>query len=95
MIDWQVGDLALCVDDSPPKISPSGLVECRREYNNNLRAGSLYTITQIVFAADGSMGIADMLRRAGGYHFRFVKVTPPESDEFDREVIDQLAGVPA
>ena len=94
MTDWKIGDLALCVDDGPVKIFGKFL-EVDPIYVSNLKIGSFYTITDIAPSRDGKfIAIGDWGKRAGGISTRFIKVTPPEADEFDREVIDLLIGEP-
>ena len=90
MSDWQVGDLALCVDDGPPRdVCGDGGQETNPKYVANLRRGASYTVTQIVVCAcgQGHVGIGDKAQLAGGVSSRFVKITPPAADEFDRETI--------
>ena len=92
--EWKVGDLALCIDDGPVKII-GGCPEVEEEYVANLNCGSIYKISQITKGRTTNViGIADMSKRAGGIESRFVKITPQESDEFDREVIDLLIREP-
>ncbi|MGN6290415.1 MAG: hypothetical protein ACTHNA_14265 [Sphingopyxis terrae] len=97
--DWKVGDLALCVslgaggyDDPVDPVPPA------------IRVGSSYTVTG-VFAGvhvNGDPGIGLKLKEAkptlfGAAGFdanMFVKITPPEADEFDRETIDLMNGAP-
>lgn len=94
--DWQIGDLALCIDDSPPRMI-DGLLEARREYVEALRCGRVYTVTHIAcgITLPDCVGIGDIHQRAGGCADRFIKVTPPEADEFDHEVISLLAAIPS
>ena len=88
--DWQPGDLALCVDDSIGTCS----VKC-------LEAGKVYTVDGLDFdPAFADMGLhlcgvdrpwSDRWQQHIGWsELRFRKVTPPEADEFDREVIDLM-----
>lgn len=94
MTDWKIGDLALCVDDGPAKII-CGMLEMDEKYIANLKVGAIYTITHIMKGRmTGCLGLGDITKMAGGISTRFVKVTPPEADEFDREVIDILIGEP-
>lgn len=80
--DWQVGDLALCVDTHTPTVdgfTPTKIVE-----------GESYRVYGVGVDPDGSVGLfldeAESEGYAGGYlAFRFVKV-PPSSDE-DEQVI--------
>lgn len=91
MSDWQVGDLALCVDDNRRPVTSR---------DTGLRRGKVYAVTdvQVVpiipprtgLALDGVDMSAFRFRLAGA--MRFVKITPPDADEFDREVIEQMNG---
>lgn len=96
MTDWQIGDLALCVDDGPLK-DLGGYSETNPRYVANLRSGAIYTITHICRGNyDPSfVGIGDASKLAGGWEKRFVKVTPDEPDEFDIEVIYGLTFRPS
>jgi hypothetical protein len=90
MDDWQPGDLALCIDD--------------RAAEHLLRAGRIYTVLAVV--ADPGYDKAERfayfsliikgIREHGGAcnPHRFVKVTPPQADEFDRETVALLNGKP-
>ena len=87
--DWKVGDLALCV-----RACPFG--------NDATRPGHAYSVTQIRINGvnwDGtrSTGLRFQGVARWGYSDsrRFVKVTPPEADEFDRETIELLNRAPA
>jgi len=80
--DWQPGDLALCVDDGP------------REFDDNpaIKRGCVYRVYQVGTDPFGLFGLCldevESNGYAGGYLAdRFRKITPPEADEFDREVI--------
>jgi len=85
MADWQKGDLALCVDDSP---SAWG-------HRAAIKKGGIYTVSEIVIWR-GKSGLElegveiSKLYYAGFAPKRFRKVTPPKADEFDREVIDLM-----
>jgi hypothetical protein len=94
--DWKVGDLALCVDDSPAR-----RVAGHRGNSDpvSLVRGRLYTVLFVgpdVYGK-GFVGLAVTCTAWGWFADRFVKVTPPEADEFDRETIALLSGeqVPA
>lgn len=98
-MDWQPGDLALCVN--------AGL-GCPACGHTRGKKGKLYTVSEVgerMFIE----GIRQylFLREApnehrcggGGWTFghrpqRFIKVTPPEADAFDREVIAALNSEP-
>ena len=91
MSDWQKGDLALCV--RAPRISTPSLT----------RVGGVYTVLREardgqgapVLDLDGIPFVGSNFK--GHIAARFRKVTPPKADEFDREIIDLMAGkkVPA
>ncbi len=91
MRDWQIGDLALCIKQGPWEIiegpsTPSG---------DDPEPGCIYCVANVELAelAGLVLGFAEFHSQyqAG----RFVKVTPPEADEFDREVIELLNRHPA
>lgn len=83
--DWQVGDLALCVDDGPPRMI-GGLIEAKREYVEALRRGRIYTVTHIAFGKTvDCIGLGDIHQKAGGVSSRFIKVMPSEADVEDIE----------
>lgn len=89
--DWQVGDLALCVDGSPRKRVG--------RYNENganyrLTAGKIYTVDRIDFE-DGYTGL-----HFDGYEWawlasRFRKIRPHAPDEEDAETIRLMNGARA
>ena len=101
MSDWQKGDLALCI-----KVG-----EWRRlgEFgdlggiDNGPRAGMTLTVSEVLSFGNGqALKFVDFPDQpeAGwkGYNTtRFRKITPDKADEYDREVIDLMAGkkVPA
>lgn len=94
MSDWQVNDLALCVDDRPNSVAG---------HNAGLVCGRVYTVTAVVFDWYGFPGLqlAELPNprwvEAETRSFnaqRFVKVTPPKADEFDTEVIEMMARKP-
>ena len=97
MNGWEVGDLALCIDDAPPRdICGTGRLECDPSLIANLRCGALYTVTQVVVCVCGNhLGIGDKSARAGGYDKRFIKVTPPADMALESEGADVPAQVPA
>lgn len=97
--DWQVGDLALCIDDDIRNLS-----------EKVLKQGRVYTVEGLdVDPAFAEIGLflsgvprvwSDHWRREVGYlELRFRKITPDEADEFDRETIalsqTQPVGEPA
>lgn len=83
--DWQVGDLALCVRGGPPIWLPGvGLWENYAEYD--LQKGRIYTVDR-VYTECGLPGLHFEGLDWAWLANRFVKVTPPEADDFDRETI--------
>lgn len=79
--DWNKGDLALCVDDTPNRVWGK----------SDLRLGRVYVVTHTTWV-DGLQGLfLDTARSQATHGFRssrFIKVTPQEEDEFDRETIE-------
>lgn len=86
--DWQVGDLALCVDD---------------KFNRALKSGMIYMVEAVVLANSpgaydhGETGLrlvgvtlASLSGAANAKRFR--KIPAHEADEFDRETIALLTG---
>lgn len=91
MSDWQVGDKALCVDTG---ISPEGF---DAPY---LELGRIYTVYATGVDPLGQFGLYLDELDSDGFNggclaWRFIKVTPPEADKFDREVIDLMTNQPA
>lgn len=93
MSDWQVGDLALCVRLAPER-GPFlfGEPEPGRAYE--VLGVSLVHFADdsidIGLTLDGAPDCTDEFHDPAGptwWHGRFVKVTPQEADEFDRETI--------
>lgn len=90
MSDWQVGDLALCVEEM-------GDDYFRGSLDGRPIRGMTYTVSAVALGVDiyGCPGIALKFSEIGriaprwrGYNsVAFRKVTPPEADEFDRETI--------
>lgn len=93
MSDWQVGDLALCIDAGPTKIL-DGHRECAPKWTAGLRLGAIYEVDQVVPSRSKKHIGLRMKECVGGVSTRFIKVTPPAADEFDREVIEQMNGAP-
>lgn len=97
MDDWKVGDLALCIYNG--EITSNRGTKSKAP---DLVVGRVYTVSEVL--PDGLV-VAELPRRWvhpvsrlpwGGFAtYRFRKVTPPEADEFDREVIDLMTKQPA
>lgn len=94
--DWQPGDLALCIKQGPWRFALT------LQVNDGvpIRCGGIYRVRAIGHSVIASYPVlwfdeypGNGIHRAFA-HFCFRKVTPPEADEFDREVIDLMAGVP-
>lgn len=100
MSDWQVGDLALCV-----KLGPW----CSFYHDSQIeepgadgpKPGSVNRVIAVSLDPDNLVCLKfaefpdDSLNDYGFCASRFRKITPPEADEFDREVIDLLTKQPA
>lgn len=89
--EWQVGDLALCVKLDAWVVYDGPLTgpEERPE------PGKIYPVAEVV--SDPVRGLHLCFVEFGTDLFvadRFIKVTPPEADEYDREVIDLMTGEP-
>lgn len=85
--DWKPGDLALCVSAVRyPQMK--GRVFTVREVIMGRWRGRPSLGLRFVEQCDPPSGT-----RAWDHRF-FVKVTPPEADEFDREVIEHMLGKP-
>lgn len=83
---WQVGDLALCVNDRATHPIYG---------NGGLKRGRTYTVQAVPDFGPGLFLCEISDGNAMGYNRRrFIKVTPPEADEFDREVIEHMLGKP-
>ena len=100
--DWQPGDLALCVNDAPPRESYFR----RRGWKAfPLRKGSIHVVRQIAAAENGKIGLLFEGVCAGRYDrtgieivfhpSRFRKIRPHTPDAEDRETIALLNGKPA
>lgn len=91
MSDWQPGDIALCViGGKMPYSLPCGLKEFPK-------AGAFYRVVRageerLDSSTKKALWFEDAPLNFSGDRvwaaFRFVKVTPPEADEFDKEVIE-------
>ena len=96
MTDWRKGDLALCVKLNPWRGSNTGMVL------RGPKPGSIYAVDSVQAGPSGILTLAfaegAFYRLKDGYPIvrwrasAFRKVTPPKADEFDREVIDLMAG---
>ena len=91
MSDWQAGDIALCVIGG--KMPYSGSISVK-EYP---KAGAFYKVAkvgqhQMDYEIKTALWFKDAPTNVTGERVwaahRFVKVTPPEADEFDKEVIE-------
>lgn len=94
MAEWQVGDLALCVKVGPWVRIASGLVV----ESDPVRGGMVLTVRGVgINPFDGAtalwfVGVGGDWPGDAYCASRFIKVTPPEADEFDRETIALLTG---
>ena len=89
--DWKVGDLALCVDTSRIRCGPRDV----HLGSNSPPLGSVKVVTAVLGSewrgTDGCGCAAIMIEGGRVCHVaRFIKVTPPAADEFDREVINLM-----
>ena len=91
MSDWQAGDIALCVIGGKMPYSKGISV---KEFP---KGGALYKVVKageisMDFSLKKALWFEDAPPNLGEERvwaaFRFVKVTPPEADEFDKEVIE-------
>lgn len=93
MSDWQVGDRAICVTDHIPGFGSTTRVSVGRIY----QVEGMYIST-----ADGKFnGVLALVlvgvrgaRFDGFHHALFRKLDDHVSDDFDREVIEQMNGAP-
>jgi hypothetical protein len=94
MADWQVGDLALCISQGHPKFDDKAV---------SLTIGRCYTVRKVGRPIDWldyerALGLAEVIPAYGPNYgwpeSMFIKITPPEADAFDREVIEQMSGEP-
>ena len=93
MSEWQKGDMALCVDDSPCAIYPGS--------EGGIRKGAVYSVMEVrvckdVYSAE-KVGLRldrhNPIHPVTGaigyqYHGRFIKVTPDAETLEDRGVIE-------
>jgi len=84
--DWQVGDLALCVDDRPPYIY-GGHKECSPKWTDPLRKGCVYTVVKIGLGKTGRLGLK-VDPKAGGLASRFRKIKPLSAEEHRSAIIE-------
>ena len=100
MADWQVGDMALCVR----LIDDAAYVG---DLEGQPIVGLTYTVTSVRTGWDYynrqalALGLAEICRAPvnGRQHIGynstcFRKITPPQADAFDREVIEAMRGEP-
>lgn len=94
MSNWQAGDLALCVN-----VSDRHYANLTGAAGRKLRKGAFYTVvgTGVSMVGNLTLHLAElsghpMSDEAAAW--RFVKITPPAADAFDREVIDLTLGKP-
>lgn len=98
--NWQAGDLALCVHLGPWFSALSGNIHPRQ--NCHPKAGDISRVDGLRIGRDGRERL--LLERFAEKNIRgirysytpqcFRKVTPPEADEFDREVIELMTKQP-
>lgn len=98
-MDWQPGDMALCVKGGRI-IDPSMHTPPLDGFPT---AGACYTVEHVgidptMTGSPLALWLAEAPRNATGERvwsaIRFIKVTPPEADEFDREVIEIMTRKP-
>ena len=84
--DWRPGDLALCVNDEPPRVV-NGHLETPDP--TPLRAGAVYTVLRVArdVRGYGYLGLAVHTTDSGWFADRFRKLDPHAPDEDDREII--------
>lgn len=85
MADWKMGDDALCVNDGPLPNNAGGL-----DLEPLVRRGCLYKVYGISVCELGHICLFVGAGLGEPLVDRFIKVTPPEADEFDREVIELM-----
>lgn len=90
MDDWQVGDLALCIKQGKWR----SVEDCDEGLSLRFpRLGCVYRVAGVQRDMKGSWLNFDEF--GGGFAAtRFIKTTPPEADQFDREVIELMNGKP-
>lgn len=90
MSDWQVGDLALCVKPSVLATNPAQPGACYQVSGVFLWCGPNGEVVGLLLNEIPNTGPG----WRGHAAQRFIKVTPEEADEFDRETIALLTGTP-
>lgn len=84
MSGWEKGDLALCVDDRPPRKKmhkqPNGEWRSENFSSSQLQKGALYRVGQVGPTVEyGIRGIAvEEIPHVAWLTTRFIKVTPPQ-----------------
>ena len=93
--DWQVGDLALYVG---PRGHGDNRTHRCAPWVARPTVGRVYDVESVLVGEDWvALGLVSMKSdwRDGQWNARsFIKITPPEADEFDREVIELLRREP-
>jgi hypothetical protein len=85
MSDWQVGDLAVCVDDQPRHGDTQDL-----EFAN-LKAGRVYRVVKVTWGGHGlHVDGAPVKRESGWWSDRFRKVTPDKREACEDEFVTLL-----
>jgi hypothetical protein len=84
MTDWQVGDLAVCVDDAErPTSIPSDLAKIKR--------GNVYRVARILCGGLGLQFEEAVTRHSAGYwEDRFRKIRPDEHQACEPEFVTLL-----
>jgi len=96
--DWQPGDLALCIDDAPSRISVARMDGFwYREGEGSLSRGVVYLVAKAKFFADAEpplWGVRLVGSKGPWVATRFVKQRPHQPDAEDAETIRLLTGAP-
>lgn len=98
-MDWGPGDLALCIKRGLWVGVTHGAILSRQ--TERPRAGNVYTVENVTLHDKGEvLYLRGLNQESGGGRWRFlssrfVKVTPPEADQFDIETIDLMNSLPA
>lgn len=88
MADWNLGDLALCINNS--KIFHSGGVSTGEGLIKGKVYGAVVSISVGSEWEDAPILLTFENDYAARRASRFIKVTPDEEDEFDLEVINAM-----